>query len=136
MTYKEFVTSAQADRASGEVGRPITVLVDGEEITFEGATESQIALLIAATSATATNITSGIADVINFFFSLLSEEDSRTLRHRLFDRDDPFDVENITDILMYLVEEWSARPTQSPSDSTPSPNSAGQKSTARLRRTG
>jgi len=129
---KEFTTSARAAEEA-RIGLPVTVKVDDREITFSPATESEMAMLLAASSPTG-NTVEAIADTINFFFALVEDEDQHSyLRGRLFDRGDPFDVSDIADIVVYLVEEWTARPTSSPSDSTPSRRSAGRRSTARPR---
>lgn len=130
---KEFTTSVAARDET--FGNAVTIKVDGFEVTFSPCTESQMAMLMASASATG-NTMESVADTINFFFSLIDDRDQFVhMKHRLFDKEDPFSVPELTDILLYLVEEWSARPTKQPSDFTPSQRSAGRKSTARLQDT-
>jgi hypothetical protein len=126
---KEFVTSAQAP--DEHVGKEVTCRVDDFEVVFSAPTQSQMAMLLAASSATGDTVES-IADTINFFFSMVEDENQHShLKQRLFDRDDPFEIKNIVDILTFLIEEWTARPTQPPSDSMPSQPSVGRRSTAK-----
>ena len=131
MTVKSFITSAKAaDATDAPLGEPVTIDLDGREITFLPPTTGQWAVTIAGGTDTA-NPSQMVADQINFFFSLLADEDVQYFRHRLFDRKDAFDVPNIAEIMEYLIEEWSARPTKQPSDFLPSQSNGGKKSTAR-----
>lgn len=154
MPYKEFNTAARKALAStdAELPQPVTVTVDSREVTFQPATEGQIALILAALSDTSGTL-NGIATVINFFFSLLDptklevqdgEDDSgladamskldsdiRYFKLRLLDGNDPFDGGDVIDIVSYLIEEWTAHPTKQPSDFMPSHKNGGRKSTAR-----
>lgn len=126
---KEFVTAVKA--GGRDVSEDITVKVDDREITFLSPSQEQMAILIASVSATGDNL-QGIAEIINVFFDLVDgTEDHRWLRHRLFDRDDEFSVTEVTDILLYLIEEWTGRPTRQPSDYLPSRKPGGRRSTAR-----
>lgn len=134
---KEFVTAAKA--AGRDVQDDVTVKVDDREVTFRAPSQEQMAILIASVSATGNDI-QGIAEIINVFFDLVENTDedspqSRWMRHRLFDRDDEFGVDELTDILLYLIEEWTGRPTKQPSDYLPSRKSGGRKSTATQRAT-
>lgn len=129
---KEFTTAVKAVAATGEgvVGEPIHAKVDGREITFNPPTEGALAVLLAASAGLMPDMEAA-ANFINFFFSLVDDKDSRYLRQKLFSEEDPFGMEEIKDITMWLIEEWSARPTKSPSDYMQSQRSGGQKSTQR-----
>lgn len=70
-----------------------------------------------------------IASVINFFVGVLDEESHQYIVDRLLDRNDPLGLAQVQEIIEYLTEEWSGRPTESPSVSTRSRQSGGQKST-------
>lgn len=133
MTVKQFTTAAKAAEHDPEavLGAPITIEMDGREVTFQGATQGQLAVLFAGASDT-TSKTQNIASTINFFFSLVEDEDDvRYFKVRLLDRKDAFDADDVADIVMHLVEEWTANPTKQPSDFMPSQKSDGPKSTAR-----
>lgn len=129
---KEFTTAAKAVAASNEgvVGEVLVAKVDGREVTFNPPTEGQMAVLLAA-SAGLMSDAEAAANIINFFFSLVGDDDSRYLRQKLFHSEDPFGLEEIKDITMWLIEEWSGRPTKSPSDFMPSRQAGGPKSTQR-----
>lgn len=136
MAVKEFVTAAKATEGeeTGVLGSDLVVTVDGREILFFAPTEGQLALFMAGASDSTSQVGS-IASTINFFFSLLDDENVRYFKVRLFDRRDPFSAVDVVDIVEYLVGEWSARPTKQPSDYMPSQSSTGQRSTARRHRT-
>lgn len=84
-----------------------------------------------ATNASFASQTERIAGALNFFVSLLSSEDHSYIVARLFDRNDHFGPEHVSDILDALIEEWSGRPTEGPSDSASSPPTTGRSSTRR-----
>lgn len=73
------------------------------------------------------------AATIDFMLGIFDKETSKELGSRLLDRDDPFELENLTEIFEWLMEEWGARPTQSPSASSRSRASGGRKSTGKPR---
>lgn len=50
----------------------------------------------------------------------MSEDDAQHLLDRLLDPEDQFDLEDITAVILGLIEEASGRPTGSLSDSSPS----------------
>jgi hypothetical protein len=126
---REFTTAAKSAEQTGELGTEVTMVIDGREVTFLPATEGQIALML---SADILPFQQKISTAINFFFNVL--KDGRDVDHfkgRMFDRSDPFGAIEIADIVEGLVEEWTANPTSSPSDSTPSQVSTGGSSTVR-----
>lgn len=135
MAMKEFITAAKAaaddpDAVEAEV---ITFQVDGREIEMLPPSEGQVAILLAGASDMSSG-TEMIASSINFFMSLLAHpKDVTYFKRRLLDRNDEFGAENIAQIVEWLVEEWTARPTKQPSDFTPSQQSGGRKSTGHKR---
>lgn len=130
---KEFVTAVQAED-DADIFPDVEFKVDGEALTAYGPTSGQYALMIAAMG-DMVSTPQYIATSINFLFSLLDTEDRQYIQQKLFDREDPFGAREIADILVFLVEEWSGRPTKSPSDSATSRSNGGRKSTA-TKRTG
>jgi hypothetical protein len=130
MTIKSFTTSGKSVEQNGTpMGEPVAVDVDGREVTFVPPTTGQWAVTMAG-GTDSSSPSDQVATQINFFFSMLDPKDVAYFKHRLFDREDPFDVDNIADIITYLLEEWAARPTKQPSDYLPSQRSGGKKSTA------
>jgi len=133
---KEFVTAVERDddpQLADDVTfmvRGIPDLVDDREVTAHSPTSGQLTLFMAVAGDTI-DTPEAMATSINFLFSLLDPSDYSYLKRRLLKRDDPFGAKEIADILIYLIEEWSARPTQSPSDSPTSRSRGGRSSTAR-----
>lgn len=124
---KEFITAAVA--TDEERAEDIEIRVDGRDILVEGPGSGQLSLLMAALGDTSTE-PFAVATMINFLFSMIGPSDARYLKSKLFDRDDPFGAKEISDILIYLVEEWSGRPTESRDASTTSRGRTGRTSTA------
>jgi len=71
--------------------------------------------------------------VLDVFWGLMEPETAGILRRRLNDRNDSFGVADVMNIVQWLIEEASARPTQSSFASTPSRTTSGQRSTATAR---
>lgn len=116
-------------------GEPIEVKLpgDGEIVTLHPPSSTTFMMLLATVRASENM--DAVADIINGFMSLLDDDDAREVRGRLFDRNDPLNMDGITDAFIHAVEEWSARPTSAPGRSPSSRSSAGNRSTAK-RRTG
>lgn len=72
--------------------------------------------------------------LMNFVVNLMNDDDRKFIRGALLDRRVPFGAEEIEEIIEYLMEEWSARPTEPPADSRSSRRAGGQSSTATSRR--
>lgn len=130
---REFTTAVGAPSDGEEqITSPVTFTIDGREVTFRGATSAEVFTLMAAVSDTA-SLAESISTSINVLYELMEDDDRRWLRRRLFDREDPMSPENIAEYVMALVEEWSARPTESPSGSSESPPPSGRPSKAKQR---
>lgn len=135
MTMKQFRTSAKNADPEAPIGEPLTVDIDEREITFLPPTSGQIAILLAGSDETHTDMESAAA-LINFFFSMIeSDSDSTYMRKRLFDRRDPFGIDEISELIDYVMGEWSATPTRRPSDYLPSQRTTGRRSTPVRHRT-
>jgi hypothetical protein len=92
--------------------------------------DGQVAYLMSQVNAHA-RLNNQIAGVINFFAAVLDENDRYYITDRLLDIDDEFGIEEVQDIMQYLVEEWSGKSGRSSSGSTSSPKRSGARSTAR-----
>lgn len=126
---KEFVTAAEETIAEDEGSDgSIQFLVDGWEVTAYKPGDGQLAVLMATTGRHSDG-PEQMAGIINFFASVLDDASHSHLVKRLLDRRDPYGVEQVTETIEWLIEEWSGgRPTKSPSASSQSPKRAGQKS--------
>jgi hypothetical protein len=130
MSHRSFTTSAKSvEDNESPMGTPVTYEIDERDVTFLPPTTGQWAVTLAGLSDTA-SATEQMGAQINFFFSMLDDDDMRYFKQRLMDREDPFDVADIAEIITALMEEWSARPTIPPSGSSRSPSTGGKRSTA------
>lgn len=75
-----------------------------------------------------------VATIIDFFNEVLDDSSSAYMRRRLLDRRDPFGLEQVSEILKALMEEWTGRPTQEPQGSSQRQGSSGPSSTRRTSR--
>ena len=125
---KVFTTAVEAAEAQPEEGTPFEI--DGFECHYIKPSDTQIALLMAQMGKFST-IPEQIAGIVNFFVQALDDESYQYVVGRLMDRRDPFGIDQIQEILAWMMEEWTGRPTQPPSVSTESPPNGGQKSTRR-----
>ena len=128
-----FITAAEADDTDEIVGKPITFMLDDEEVTALPPTTSQMALFMAAFADSAPNDEVAVMDTINFFMSLFEGDDATYVKRKLLDRNDPFGLKAVTKLIILLVEEWSGRPMSSPQDSPTLPASDGPRLTATTR---
>ena len=130
---KEFVVAAENDET--EVEKPVEFKIKGGDEVYRAyrPTPGQTVMLFARLDKLA-SVTEQTAAMIDYFFDCLDEQSHRTLARKLMDRDDPFEIEDISEINTWLMEEWGARPTQPSSDSSPSRANGGRKSTGNSRR--
>jgi len=131
---KEFTTAAKAAVAEDDDG-VITFMVDDLEVKAYQPSSGQMAMVYQALSDYNSDQRK-VAGIIDFFFGLLDNDAEQALGRRLLSREDPFDLDQVTEIISWLVEEWAGRPTQSSSGSTRSPTPIGPKSTATSRNGG
>jgi hypothetical protein len=89
----------------------------------------QIAMLMATTQARHLSQGEQVAGMINFFVEVLDEESHTLIVSRLLNRKDPFGIQDVQDIIWWMMGEWSGHPTEGPSGSTPSQTPAGPTST-------
>lgn len=127
---KVFSTSA-AETESVPAGEDQTVMVDDVQVTFAAPTTSHL-ILMASMLEGAKDEKRRASILINWFFSMVPAMQRGYFETRLFDHEDSFDLVNITDIIDYLMEQWSGgRPTQRSSTSSGSPKPGGKKSTGK-----
>lgn len=127
---KSFSTAAKAALHERElpIGPDVSFTYDDREVSAHAPTGPQLAVFLAAFADTA-SMKASVTDSINFFHSRFEPADASYFKQRLMDPEDPFEFEQVVELLGWLIEEWSARPTQSPSDSAPSRTATGTTST-------
>jgi hypothetical protein len=122
---KQFETAARRGTPAMADAQPVTFLFDEREMTAAPPTSGQLALFTASQSE------GGIAS-IRALFDLLSwvldDADYKVIETAL---EEGLDLDVITEIVQYLISEWSARPTSASTGSSPSRRSTGTRSTVK-----
>lgn len=102
--------------------------VDDREMRFYKPTDAQFAMYMAATGKFASD-SQRMAAMIDLFVNVFEEEDRAYIIDRMMDRSAPMPLATVTEMLEYMIEEWTGRPTRPSSASTRSRASGGRKST-------
>lgn len=114
---KAYTTAAKAKAEEGTTEEGVVRFpIDGHEVTAHKPDEAMIAIMIARTGRLSSN-SEVAAAAIDFFMYVLDRNSARYIQDRLFDREDPFGLEEVVEILYDLIEEWSGRPIVRPSGS-------------------
>lgn len=129
---REFVTAVN-EAYEDDVEEGQTLVLDGRDLTYYKPAEGQYMVFMASTSRHSPQ-NEQIAAVVNFFVELFDKDSQVYLVERLLDRDDPFGIDQINEILDALAEEWSGRPTHPSTGSAPSQKTGGRKSTPPTRK--
>lgn len=107
--------------ADGEV-------LDTQEIRCWRPGDGQLAMLMTSLGRH-TTVATRIAGIIDFMVGVMDEESHEYIVGRLLDREDEFGLEQVQEIVEWMTEEWTGRPTQRSSASMRSQRTAGRKST-------
>lgn len=126
---KEFTTAVEL-AVAGEEEEPIEFSLDGVLVTAYKPKDGQYAMLMTSYGKYASTGET-IAGVINFFVGILDEDSQSYITGRLLDRNDSFGLDQVQEIISWLSEEWSGRPTKSSAASTRSRKNGGRSSTAK-----
>ena len=106
------------------------VMLDGHLLRIFKPTDGQYMIYIAETGRHASS-EQRVAAAVNFFMGLFEEADQAYLADRLLDRNDPFGMKKIEEIVGAVTEDWSGRPTEPSSGSASSRKTGGRRSTPR-----
>lgn len=112
---------------------PFTMQDDDEQLYALMPTEADVALAAGALSAYAEDGEKVVA-ILDLFWSLMDPGTARHLRRRMRDRKDPFGVGDVMNVLEWIIEERTGRPTKPSSGSTASRPSTGARSTVNSQR--
>jgi len=130
---KQFTTAARRGTSALPDATPVEFeyeVRDGEFVTMHAhpPTTGQLALFVSdqATKGGMGSITA----MLELFMVVLDEKDYEIIKDQLHDG---LDLEVITEIFSWLMEEWGLRPTRPSSGLSPSRRTNGQRSTARRR---
>lgn len=124
---REFKTAAKQELTDDDY---LKFKVDDVEVVSVRPTEGQLVMLMAAEASEIRSNDSRMAATIDFALSVFDEDSRRYLGHRLLASEDPFGLDNLLEILQWVIEEWSNHPTKPSSDSTSSSENGGTSSTA------
>jgi hypothetical protein len=124
---KSFNTSARQGAAGVSNDQPVEFELDGQVMTAYPPTSGQLALFLTA------NNEGGVSSLVAMFDLLaqvIDDDAVELLKDRL---GEGMEISVITDIIAFLVEEWSAHPTEPSSGASASRKSTGKESTAKPR---
>lgn len=130
---KSFTTAVVEALEDEEDEGRIEFDLDGETLVAYKPSEAQFALLMQAVGRYA-SMADSVAGGIDFFHAVLDDTSAQHIHARLLDRKDAFGLEEVEEIMAWLVEEWTGRPMKRRSASTRSPKSTGPASSRGTRR--
>lgn len=122
---RAFTTAGKREEKPDE----LRFMLDDFEVVSLRPSEGQLVMLMAAEASEIKSDTTKIAAYIDFSMELFDKDSRHHIVQRLMARNDTFEFDQLVDIVMWLVEEWSNRPTKPSSDSTSSPDDDGTSST-------
>jgi hypothetical protein len=130
---KEFALALEREISDDEEELlPFKMAGDETQLYAMMPTESDVALVAGAMSQYAEDGEKVVA-IFDLFWSLMDDATGRHLRRRLRNRSDPFGIPDVMNVLEWIVEERTGRPTKPSSGSTASQPSTGARSTANSR---
>lgn len=125
---KQFQTAVKNAEQDPDVKYDLEFEVDGVMCRARRPKDGQLAVLM-ATTGRHSSVHERIAGIINFFVAVLDDFSHTHLVSRLLDSEDEFGLEQVEQVMEWMVEEWSGHPTEPVSVSTASQPSTGPSST-------
>lgn len=122
-----------AERAEEDNEPPLVIDILGREIELEYPGSGQVIYMTAALASTEGDITQ-VGEVVQFLYHLVTDEDAAYIKGKLLDRKSGFDGDTVIELIEYITEEWSSRPTRNASGSSQSRSRTGASSTGGARR--
>ena len=113
---REFTTAIE--EVTEEQGPDLEFKLDDRVLHAYKPTEGQLAMLMASIGRHTSDSTK-VAGIIDFFVSVMDEQSHAYIVDRLLSRADPLGIPQVQDIMEWMVEEWTGRPTKPLSVSTP-----------------
>lgn len=112
---KEFTTALKAVTEDPDL--PMLFSIDGHELAAYRPTDGQLAMLMSAIGRH-TSTETRVAGVIDFFVAVMDDDSATYVTDRLLSRSDPLGIDQVQEVMEWMVEEWTGRPTQPLSVST------------------
>src|SRR5690606_28261606 len=100
---REFTTAITSgtEREPAEAP-PVTVKIDGRDVTFLGPNTEELTMLMTAVSDTS-SLDQSVSTSLNIVFDLIEKpEDARWFKGRLLNRKDPLNIAMVTEIVVHL----------------------------------
>lgn len=132
---KQFGDAARKGKDDGDDDYPITVKILEREVTVHSPGSGALAYLSMAIAGAGGDMVQ-LGQSINFIMSIFEDEDARYVRGLLLDRKSGFDAEDLLDFAIYIVEEWSDRPTKPSTGSSRPQGRTGARTTGATRKVG
>lgn len=102
VTLGRVIVDSEGEPVLGEDGEQ---QIEKRTLVCRPPKDGQVALLMARMGRhSGTN--DKLAGIIDFFVGVLNEEDHQYVVTRLMDGEDPFGINDVTDVMTYIVEEW------------------------------
>ena len=127
MTMKQFTTAARRGSPAISESEPVTFMWDDREMVAQPPTTGQLALFSAHQ---ANGGLGGVRALFELLAAVLDEADYRVIENAL---QDGIDLMLVTEVVQYIIGEWSGRPTSASTGSPRSPRSTGARSTGKRR---
>lgn len=112
---KEFTTALRA--VTEDEDEAMVFSIDGHELHAYKPTDGQLAMLMSSIGRH-TNIQTRVAGCIDFFVAVMDDGSANYVVERLLSRSDPLGIDQVQEVMEWMVEEWTGRPTQPLSVST------------------
>jgi hypothetical protein len=126
--------AAQKKQGQGEHA-PITVAILDRDVTFEFPGAGQVTYL-SMIATTAENDVEAASALLTFLVSMTNDEGGRILKRSVLNPHSGFDLDDVPDVIRYLIEEWGGFPTAPASASSATQATTGRTSTGATRRAG
>lgn len=112
---KEFTTALKAVTEPEDA--PMSFSIDGHELHAYQPTDGQLAMLLSSVGRH-TSTETRVAGVVDFFVAVMDDPSATYVVERLLSRSDPLGIDQVQEVMEWMVEEWTGRPTQPLSVST------------------
>lgn len=109
-----------------------TYKIMDREVTFRAPGTEQLAYLGSVLGVG--NLLTTAGALINFLASLVEDDDARYINSLLLNHRSGFDIQDVEELLVELVEEWGGNPSKPASGSSGTQGTTGKRSTANSRR--
>ena len=114
---KEFKTAAKAKKRRDNGEHPIEIEFKLDDREMKAKAPKDASFIMLAASADDDNPAASAIEMMRFLDNCLEKSDRDHISKRLRDPDDLFDFDDVVSLFEYIVEEISARPTESSPDS-------------------